>query len=173
MNRNLLVGMGAVIGLLTCPAASQAQGPDVSKATIVATMGTNAGGSNIGQYYGGNPAYFIGTRYPGDTSSLMIVNQSGVGTTNTINPFVVKIVNSGATFQQVLLTAKGTVYNRPPGAAPYGPFIPVQLQIFITLTSKPSPVNYNGPTRVATMTYKAFNSTGLVFNSGPLTGFWK
>jgi len=159
--------MGVVLGLLTGATVGQAQGPQFSQVTIVGASNVTATGNNAGTFNGksaSSPAFFQGFHYTGGPHL-----QFNSYTPTVIYPFTVKIVNSGPTFQQVFLTSKGTMYEILGVQVTGGPS-PVQLQIFITLTSKAAPT---AGYKVATMSFKAFNASGLVFDSGPMTGQWK
>jgi hypothetical protein len=169
MYRKLLVGMVAVLGLLACAATSQAAGPQFSQVSFVNGFGSGANANTFGQYYAkgslGGPTFW-GENFPGPTTILQISNTN----VSTLYPFTVKIVASTATYQQVFLTAKGTIITTNGGVITT---TPVKLQIFITLGSKPAPAVYGGG-KVATLSFKAFNAAGQqVFSSGQLTGSWK
>ena len=175
MYRKLWVGMGAILGLLTCAAAAKAQGPQFSQ---VKQIGASSSIGPVNALYtagsGTNPALFQGFNYAvpsGATYNFTLFqNQSAPG--QAFNPITVKIVKSTATYQQVYLTAKGEAAFATPNTNPW-PSTPVKLQIFITLGSKPS--SYLGAgSKVAIMSFTAVNAAGQkVFASGPMTGAWK
>jgi RNA polymerase sigma factor (sigma-70 family) len=99
--------------------------------------------------------------------------------TSTDETFTVKIVKSTATYQQLYLTTKGTMYewtNAGDHNVFHTPFVPVQLQISITLGAEPAslPPNYPAGWKVATMSFTALNAEGRqVFASELMTGNWK
>ena len=155
MTRNLLVGMAAVLGVVTYAAPVQAQGPQFAQAHAVSTY-VLPGANPYALYYNdGVQPYIYGRLIDG-----MVTTHAWSKT-----PLTVKVVNSGPTFQQVFLTGKGVIYTATLTSTGLvqGPNIPVSFQAFVTITAQ----------KKATMTIKAFNATGQVFAVGPLTGVWQ
>jgi hypothetical protein len=169
MYRKLVMGMGSVLGLLTCVAVSQAAGPQFSQVSAINVFGSGANANTFGQYYakgsGGGPNFWCET-FPGPTTIVTFNNSALIGGVNTLYPFTVKISSSTPTYQQVFLTAKGTMTTTNAGVVTT---TPVKLQVFITISAKAVPGG-----RLAKISFTALNPAGQqVFASGEMTGSWK
>jgi RNA polymerase sigma factor (sigma-70 family) len=168
-----LLGIGGAWLWNTAQSRDSSPGPQFSQATSLTVHGTGSNAGNFGQYYrkgGMGVPQFFGTNCPQSGGCIQFFNNSAPAPV-TAYALTAEIVSSTATSQQVRLATKGTMAVTVGGSVSW---IPVNLQISITLSSKPAHPVHGLDSKLATMSFTALDAAGRqVFDSGPMSGAWE